>query len=500
MATVASLFGMTPALVTNCRVLELGCAAGFNLIPMAASLPDSRFVGVDLSPRQVLDGQEAIRSMGLTNIELRPMSIMDVGDEFGRFDYIICHGVFSWVPAEVREKILEIASRNLAPQGVAYVSYNCFPGWHLAGMIREMMLYHIRRFTEPSKRIQQAKAFLDYLAMGTLDQNSSYARLLKEEAELLRRTSESYLFHDHLEAVNQPIYFHEFTDQAAAHGLQYIWESYVGDRAGYLWNGVKETLDRLSTDLIRREQNLDFLFNRRFRESLLCHDDVALDRSRPSELLMSRFHFIGVARPQSSRVDIGSHAIETFRAPGGESIQVDHPICKATLACLHESSPQAQSFDELCGAVRTRLEGAADIKPIPDDELRRGIAALLRECIWTRLVATNVHPMTSNTPIGERPVASPVARYQAKSSDRVANLRHENVALTQTDRNILPLLDGRRDRAALVDALVGMVDAGQIKVEVEGRTVRDKQRLRSVLGEQIEVSLKRLASLGLIER
>ena len=188
-ATVATLFGMTPAPVTNCRVLELGCAAGFNIIPMAATLPDSRFVGVDLSARQVAEGQEAIKVAGLTNIELRPMSIMDVGDDFGRFDYIICHGVFSWVPAEVREKILEIAARNLAPQGVAYVSYNCFPGWHLAGMIREMMLYHTQRFPEPAKRIQQARAFLDYLAMGTLDPNSSYARLLKEEADLLRGTA-----------------------------------------------------------------------------------------------------------------------------------------------------------------------------------------------------------------------------------------------------------------------------------------------------------------------
>jgi hypothetical protein len=342
---------------------------------------------------------------------------MDVGDDFGQFDYLICHGVLSWVPAEVREKILAIASRNLAPQGVAVVSFNCLPGWHLAGVIRDMMLYHTRRFTEPAKRIQQARAFLEYLAMGTLDPTSSYARLLKEEAELLRQLPENYVFHDHLEAVNQPLYFHEFADRAAAHGLQYIWESYVGDRAGRLRNEVKETLDRLSTDVIRREQYIDFLINRRFRMSLLCHDDVPLDRGLPPERLISRFHFVGVASPQSSRVDIGSHAKESFRAPGGESVTVDHPMCKAALACLHESRPRALSFDELCDAVRARLEGETDIKPPPDDELRRGIAALLRECVWPRLVGIDVHPFASCTHISERPVASPVARYQAKSSD-----------------------------------------------------------------------------------
>ncbi len=64
MATMATLFGMTPAPVTDCRVLELGCGAGFNIIPMAATFPASRFVGIDLSSRQVAEGQEAIRRSG----------------------------------------------------------------------------------------------------------------------------------------------------------------------------------------------------------------------------------------------------------------------------------------------------------------------------------------------------------------------------------------------------------------------------------------------------
>jgi SAM-dependent methyltransferase len=410
MATIAALFGVTPAPVTHCRVLELGCAAGLNIIPMAAALPDSRFVGIDLSPRQVAEGQEAIRSQGLTNIELRPMNIMDVGNDLGPVDYLICHGVYSWVPAEVREKILEIAARNLAPQGVAYVDFNCLPGWHFAGVTRDMMLYHIQRFSEAAKRIEQARAFLDYLAMGTTDPNSSYARLLKEEAEFLSQRPKNYVYHEHLAAVNQPCYFHQFADRAAAHGLQYIWESDFGDPVGRLRKDTKETLDRLSTDVIRREQYLDFLINRRFRMSLLCHGDVALDRSLPPERLMSGFRFAGVARPQSSPVDIGSYAKESFRTPGGEAVTVDHPICKAALACLHESSPQTLSFDELCNAVRERLEGVTDVGLFPDDQIRIGIAGLLRECIWPKLVAIDVHPMVANTRISERLVASPVAR------------------------------------------------------------------------------------------
>src|SRR5262245_21338275 len=141
LATVAMLFGMAPAPPERCRVLELGCAGGANLIAMAAALPGSDFLGIDLSARQVASGRERVRAKGLANVELRPMSILDLGEGFGRFDYILCHGVYSWVPADVRDKILAVCGANLAPQGVAYVSHNCYPGWHAWGMVREMMAF-----------------------------------------------------------------------------------------------------------------------------------------------------------------------------------------------------------------------------------------------------------------------------------------------------------------------------------------------------------------------
>src|SRR4051794_40335792 len=115
---VAALHGMTPAPVERCRVLELGCGTGANLVPMAEESPGSTFVGIDLSPRQIDMGREVVAALGLKNLDLRPLSILDVDDGLGRFDYVICHGVFSWVPPAVQDKILDVCVRNLAPQGV----------------------------------------------------------------------------------------------------------------------------------------------------------------------------------------------------------------------------------------------------------------------------------------------------------------------------------------------------------------------------------------------
>src|SRR5262245_28858455 len=101
LAAIGRLRGLAPPPVRRCRVLELGCAAGGNLLPMAADLPDSTFVGVDVSARQVEAGQRALGQLGLTNIELRRLNLLEAGDELGTFDYILCHGVYSWVPRPV---------------------------------------------------------------------------------------------------------------------------------------------------------------------------------------------------------------------------------------------------------------------------------------------------------------------------------------------------------------------------------------------------------------
>jgi cyclopropane fatty-acyl-phospholipid synthase-like methyltransferase len=119
LATVARIFGLTPPPIATCRVLELGCASGANLIPMAFNLPEASFVGVDLSRVQVQSALATVEALGLRNIQITHASILDVQPDWGEFDYIICHGVFSWVETAVQDKIFRIAVENLAPNGVA---------------------------------------------------------------------------------------------------------------------------------------------------------------------------------------------------------------------------------------------------------------------------------------------------------------------------------------------------------------------------------------------
>src|SRR5437764_4888582 len=166
LATLATLFGLRPAPVERCRVLEIGCGSGGHLLSLALQLPESRFVGVDLSETAIAHGNQARQALGLHNLTLHHADLMEFAPEDGPFDYVIAHGFYSWVPAAVRDRLLALSRAVLAPHGVVYVSYNTLPGCHLRRMLREMMLFHVRNLTDPEERIDQALALTRFLAEG----------------------------------------------------------------------------------------------------------------------------------------------------------------------------------------------------------------------------------------------------------------------------------------------------------------------------------------------
>lgn len=137
----AKMYGLTPAPIKGARVLELGASCGGNLIPQALYYPEATFTGIDLSGVQVQHGNEIIQSIGLTNVTLLEKDILDIDESFGTFDYIIVHGIWSWVPDIVKDKILSICNVNLSDNGIAYVSYNTYPGWKRLEQLRDIMLY-----------------------------------------------------------------------------------------------------------------------------------------------------------------------------------------------------------------------------------------------------------------------------------------------------------------------------------------------------------------------
>jgi cyclopropane fatty-acyl-phospholipid synthase-like methyltransferase len=367
--TVGTLFGLRPTPVQRCRVLELGCAAGGNLIPMADYLPDSEFVGLDLSARQVQDGQDLINQFGLKNITLKHASILDVDTSYGNFDYVICHGVFSWVPTPVQDKIFEIMSSQLTPNGISYISYNTYPGWHMRGMIRDMMRYHSGRFNTPQLRTQQARALLDFLAQSVRQDNSAYSILLKQELETLRHQADHYLYHEHLEEVNDPVYFHNFAERAKAKGLKYLGEARVGTMVtGNFGPEIEKTLKMLATDQIQAEQYMDFLRNRMFRETLLCLDRVQPNWAVNPESLRV-LHVASGSVPVGGdgkalpEINVNGEDNISYRSTSGMSMATTRPLLKAAMKVMQNAYPGTVPFDLLRKQAREMVGGGDSTNP-----------------------------------------------------------------------------------------------------------------------------------------
>ena len=275
------LFGLTPKDSRKARILELGSSFGGNIITQALYNPEAEFVGVDLTAEQVKKGNEVIEKIGLKNIKLIEKNILDINEDFGKFDYIIVHGVFSWVPDIVKEKIIKICNENLTEEGIAYISYNTYPGWKEADKIREMMLYANKYFPEVSQgdKVQRGKAFISIVA----EQMKIYTDVAEKKGDFIKQIEgilnmqDYYVGHEQLENINDPMYLHEFVDMLRKENLQYI--SDVGLRlsiASVYNDSTIEKLQQLSQgDPVIKEQCLDYILDTKFRRALICKGSQA---------------------------------------------------------------------------------------------------------------------------------------------------------------------------------------------------------------------------------
>lgn len=500
LATIARLFGLNSRPIDRARILELGCSSGGNLIPMAALLPQSRFVGIDLSGRQVETGQGIIRDLGLSNIRIQQASITDVDASWGEFDYILCHGVFSWVPEPVQAHIFRVCARNLAPDGVAYISYNTYPGWHRREAFRHMMLYHARQFSDPGQKVQQAKALLDFLARSLPEDHNPYGGPgFKNDVEAIKKGPSHYIFHEYLEDENQPLYFHQFAERAAAHQLKYLGEADLSLMlTSNFPKAVTETLNRISPNIIYTEQYMDFIRNRSFRQTLLCHKSRTLERNVRAQPIENLLVASGARPADNSEVDLNPGARQGFKSPKGTSIHTTSGLTKAALLVLRSHWPRAIGLETLFQEAMHRL-GQARIQA-PAQYSQQLLASEILRIYTVSMVELRTWQPDYVIAPGERPRAFALAAYQARQSPSVTNLRHEMITLDAFNRHLIGLLDGKRDRSALMAALIEMARSGRMSVRKKDEgAITDPDALGGILEKSLENALVKLARTALLQ-
>ena len=410
LAVIATLHGMHPPSPSRARVLEIGCGAGANLLTLAYASPEVRAVGIDLASTAIEEANVAAAEVGIENAEFHHGDVMDLTDgQLGEFDYVIAHGFYAWVPDAARDALLAATKAHLAPNGVAYISYNAYPGGYLRRLLREAAIWHAGDAKPGPEQAEQARDLFQFLEIRVAE--DAYGGMLSMEVPALAHGPQTRLVHDELNEFWEPVWFHQFASAAAGHGLAYVAEASPME----LWpptypDGVEAQLDAISgSDRIAREQYQDLLLFRRFRSTMLCHDSVEVAADLvPDTLRTLQF---------------------TARSP-----EDDTPmgLRRRAQQLLADERPAVLPFDEL----RERL-GASD------DELLEAIMEGMRGLT----IGPRVEPPARGLVPGDRPLASALARWQIERQPEVSTLLHGMVLIEdQLSQVLLRLLDGTRDR------------------------------------------------------
>jgi SAM-dependent methyltransferase len=491
LATQATLFGMEPAEAGTCRLLELGCGNGSNLIAQAYLMPEATFVGVDLAKGHIDDAIAAAEKLELRNVEFRQMDVTEMSaSDFGKFDYITAHGLFSWVPEFVRTRVLKVYRELLNENGVGYLSYSAYPGAHQREMVQRAMRFAAEGIADPIEKVRKAMSFLQFLAENTPDRGTYQAAL---RHELLRHAAHDAadIFHDDLSELNRPFYFHEFAELLASHGLQYLAEAELHAMGSHGLTKDAQSFIEATEDVIEREQMLDLVRGRQFRQTLFCRSEIVLDR-KPKPESVDRFLIASSLTPRNKDADLHSKKVEKFVGATNLGIELDQPLIKAMLAELGSVWGRAIAFPELVDRGKKRLGESTFAAGEWEQQIQITRMVLMQIAMASSMAELHLYQPAGTTLLSDKPQVNRLARWQMQNTGHITTTLGQDMKIDDpVSRRLLELLDGTHDGVSLERNMAGFIRTA------EG--LEDRGQLLKTLPEWIDESLSSLARLGVFE-
>jgi len=437
--------GRTPT--ERFTVVELGCGDGGNLLPLAFYHPRSLFVGIDSSASALDRARDAAHRLGVTNLRYVCRDIRDVSArELAPVDYIIAHGLYSWVPEDVRGAILSFCRDALSADGLAYISYNAQPGWSTRLLVRDTLR---RAQSVREAPIEQKAARAIALATRLIEDmpSAGFAStvVLADELARVRDGDPAYVFHEYLTDTNVGFWLTEFVEHARENGLGYVVDAQFCRWEGFVPPELRQIVAKRNLDPIEAEETVDLLGHRYFRASILGKLDAARPRIPHAELLEQVY--IAASLPsRSERLDLTEGTVEHFAGAGNSDVTLEYAIAKAAVALLTSGWPAGFRLDRLYEDARSLLaaHGFAlrpDARRQLDDELialfeAAQIDLRLREPIFSREIA-------------ERPTAHALARWEAERRASLTTPYHRPVPLDGPALDLVRAMDGSRSKSEL---------------------------------------------------
>ena len=489
LACAAFLNGFNCTPPRNAKILELACGRGVNLTAIAHSLPGSECVGIDLSHRHIEDCNDLALQLGVDNVQFRQLDLMDISAGFGKFDYILINGAYSWVPPQVQNQILKICAENRTDNGISMIHYATYPGSTGSEAIRKMMSYHLNHFMDPKERFDQALDFISFFSEASPKTNP-FANFLEGVNQGPESTKINF-YHESLGVESTPCYFHELIDKADQHSLKYLTEVDVDGGYQQLSEKARNQLKQIP-DLTRREQYLDFFINRGTRTSIFCHKSRAPVTKEPqvSNIRHKEIFLSGVIREaanaEEGKADLPANSI-TFENPLGLRITPKTEQLTSALKRVMQAWPKAVRLDVLLQSDA----GNHDSHLIKD----------LLDCCRIGLCSMRLSQVCCETTVTERPTLYPLAKIQAGNKDQnlgLTNTRHETVNLDLFELLLAEYLDGTRSQGDLVKIVSNFADQKKITLHRENKPITDQHEILAAITKKVQKSLENLANYALL--
>ena len=356
----ARLLGLSPASARTARILEIGSSYGGNLISQALFYPQATFTGIEIAPTQVSVGKTYIDQLGITNLKLLEGDVNESHHHLGTYDYIIAHGFYSWVDEDTKDNFLRLCKEHLGENGILYMSYNTYPGWHKMDSVRALLEFANKDIDTLNHRekVRHGKTVASKLGALMLEYDTVKAQqgpFLQSLRQTLQK-QDCYVGHDHLEPVNTPVYFHQCMDHMAEHGFTYLCDCDLNLSFPDVYDETLRTkLQELAPhDPLAREQYIDFMLNTAFRKSLFTHKGATPKRITKTSVTDAEFQhsleqFLFTLRIPSEHLEV------IF-----EDLAKRTPISVADSNTTHESATHTNSDTNTSNDNWVNTSGNAD--------------------------------------------------------------------------------------------------------------------------------------------
>ena len=456
LAAIAALHGFAAPNPRRARVLELGCASGGNLIPLAFHYPESEFIGIELSRVQAEAGAQFIAQLGLGNVRILHADLADLPDGLGHFDYIIAHGVFSWVPPAVQQALLRVCRDHLSPQGIAYISYNVTAGWKKIWPLREALLARTDASLPAPQRVAQAREVLVKLSKEWDDPS------LLREITHLQTAAPPYLFHEFLGEYNSPMHFADFAEQLTQASLSYVGEA--GPRRALVELEATQYLApaAITERWLEAEAGLDEMLHTRFRRALVSRND-ATPAHPPQAEALNRLAFYCDLH-SDAEVDLDSDCAQNFINAGGNRFSVSHPLLKAALMALSAAYQAALTYDNVVQAAYACMDHFDASGERDESAFREALFSL----VMMHGVSAAYAGFIPATDFAKPPHAHALARLQAACTQWVVSgIWQVGLDLDIAGRALLVLLDGTRTPQQLTQAMQSLLKKQDVEFSAD---------------------------------